>query len=279
MPYAPTVEVSLDENPAPRVEVIFESLDPDTESLRAIHRLGDDRDYRVRRSVNIPVTDSTARLDVEVPFGIPVTYRAEMLDGAGESLGYTDPSDPVTLAVEDTWVHNPLDPTTSLKVQFRANAARELSRPVRGSTEFPSGRRVGVVVGGERQGLRGVVLDIIVDTIEAADRFAALVGDYNTTTVPVLCFRIGASDRIRLPRPLFASVFNPVERDVDYIHGGTRIAFDIEADEVSPPTPAVVVPLLTNADLNAYYASNTALNADNLTNLGVNRRYDLAGTA
>jgi len=31
--------------------------------------------------------------------------------------------------------------------------------------------------------------------------------------------------------------------------------------------------------LNAFYLTNAALNADNLTNLAVNRRYDLIGAA
>jgi hypothetical protein len=176
-------------------------------------------------------------------------------------------------------VHNPLDPAGGVRVAFRGDAARDLSRPVRGDTFWPEGRRVGVVISGERSGLRGVTLDIIVDTIGDADRFASLVGDYNTTTVPVLCFRIGAADRVRLPRTLFASVFDPREQDLTYALGGTQIVFAMTGDEVSPPSPAIVVPLLTNADLNAAFATNGALNSGGLTNLALNRRYDLAGTA
>ncbi len=279
MAYAPTVVPRLDAAPCPRAEVVFASLHPLTRSIRAFHRYGDGRDYRVRGSIDIPVTDQTARLDFEAPFGIPITYSAEMLDSAGNSLGETDQSAPVTLDVPDMWVHNPLDPSTSMRVEFRATAARDLSRPVSGNVFYPSRRRVAVVVAGERQGLRGVTLDVVVDTIEDADKFAALVGDYRRTTVPVLCFRVGANDRVRLPRPLFASVMDPREIDLTYATGGTSIAFAIEGDEVSPPAPALVIPVLTRADLNAYYATRAALNADNATRLAANRRYDLAGTA
>jgi hypothetical protein len=85
---------------------------------------------------------------------------------------------------------------------------------------------------------------------------------------------------MRLPRPLFTDVLDLKERSIDlHIAGGTRTEFVTTGDEAAPPTPALVIPLLTRADLNAYYATRSALNADNLTRLGVNTRYDLAGTA
>ena len=282
MAYAPTVTPLTDEAPAPRTEVVFGALHPDTTSLRAIHRLGDGRDYRVRKSINRAVVGATSILDNEAPFGIPVTYRAEMLNVGGDSLGFTDTSTPVTLDVDDTWVHNPLDPTTAVKVSLLAESSHEWSRPVPGQVHFPIGRRVGVVVSGARGGLRGLKLSVMVESIAEADRFAKLVGDYTTTTVPVLCFRIGANQRMRIPRPLFAAVLDPKERELNLSQSqvGELVAFDMAGlDEVSPPTPALVVPLLTRADLNAYYATRAALNADNLTRLAVNRRYDLAGSA
>jgi hypothetical protein len=280
MPYAPTVTDLLDEAPAPRTSVLFSSLHPDTESLRAIHRLGGGRDFRVRDSINIAVSDQAQRLDHEAPFGIPLTYRAEMLNGAGDSLGFTDASAPVTLDVEDTWVHNPLDPTTAVKVGVLDRSDHEWRRPVPGEKFYPEGRRVAVVVSGARRGVQNVTLSVMVETLDDADRFANLVGDYNSVTTPVLCFRLGAGIKMRLPRPLFTDVLDLKERSIDlHIAGGTRTEFVTTGDEAAPPTPALVIPLLTRADLNAYYATRSALNADNLTRLGVNTRYDLAGTA
>lgn len=277
MAYAPTLTVSLDASPMPRVEVLFSSFAAGTARVD-VYRLAEGREFKVRSAVKAATAGALSRIDYEVPFGVLVTYRAEMFNAVGVSLGFTDTAS-VTLSTADTWVHNPLDPAGGVRVAFRGDAARDLSRPVRGDTFWPEGRRVGVVISGERSGLRGVTLDIIVDTIGDADRFASLVGDYNTTTVPVLCFRIGAADRVRLPRTLFASVFDPREQDVNYNIGGTQIAFAMTGDEVSPPTPAVVIPLLTNADINAAYATNGLLNADHLTNLSINRHYALAGTA
>lgn len=279
MAYAPTVTFKpASDLVGPHAEVAFTSLHPSCTSLRAIWRLGDRREWRVRGSIDIPVVNQVARLDYEVPFGIPVTYRAEMLNAAGDSLGFTDSSAPFTANVDEMWIHNPLDPQTAVRADFRSNAARALSRPLVGESRFPEGRRVAVFVGGERQGLRDVVLDLIVDSIESADRIQDLFGNYTTRRVPVICFRIAASARVRLPRPLFAAVQNPRELDVTYEFGGETIAFAMEGDEAAPPTPALVIPLLTNADLNAYYATNAAMNANNLTNFDLNRRYDLAGT-
>jgi hypothetical protein len=47
--------------------------------------------------------------------------------------------------------------------------------------------------------------------------------------------------------------------------------------EANPPVPGLAVPLLTNADLNAMFATNAAIKAAHASNADVNRRYDLAG--
>ena len=277
MAYAPSLTVSVDAVPMPRVEVLFSSFAAGT-AFVDVYRLAGGREFKVRAGVKAATAGALSRIDFEVPFGVPATYRAEMFDASLVSLGFTDTAS-VTVPVVDTWVHNPLDPAGGVRVAFRGNAAGDLSRPVSGSTFWPEGRRVGVVVSGQRSGLQGVVLDIIVDSVAAADAFSDLVGGYDTTTVPVLCFRIGSADRVRLPRPLFASVFDPREQDLTYALGGTQITYAMTGDEVSPPAPGLVVPLLTRADVNAYYVSRAAVRAGNISRLAVNRKYEIAGTA
>lgn len=276
MPYAPILSVSADADPMPRVEVLFEAFAAGTTHVD-VFRLAGGREFKVRSAVKAATAGALSRIDFEVPFGVPVTYRAEMFDAAGMSLGFTDTSS-VELDVSGTWVHNPLDPAGGVRVTLLQGAAGMLSRPVSGSVVYPQGRRVGVVVAGQRRGLQDVNLNCFTDTDEDADRFAALVGGYDRTTTPVLCFRTGSDMRIRLPRPLFAAVFDPREVEFDVHLGGSAIEWQMEGTEVSPPTPALVVPLLTRQDINAAYGSRGALNADNLTRLAVNRRYDLAGT-
>lgn len=276
--YEPTLTVYTDPSPMPRVEVLFSSLDPDA-AFVTVYRLAEGREYKVRGAVKAPTVGSLTRIDSEVPFGIPVTYRAEMFDSSGVSLGFTGTAS-ATLDVDETWVHNPLDPSGGVRVDLRSSAGAELVRPTDGDVFYPLGRRVGVVISGQRRGLVGVPVDMVVDSVEQADKVQALLGTYATTTVPVLCIRTAADLRLRFPRPLFVAVLTARELDINYTLGtGSTIAFQMTGDEVSPPAAGIIIPLLTRADINAYYATNAAIAADNLTRLDVNRRYDLAGSA
>jgi hypothetical protein len=274
---APDLTVFVDAAPCPRVLVSFGRLLAGA-AFVTVYRIGGGRTFRVRGAVMAAAAGSFARFDFEVPFGLQVFYRAEMFDASGVSLGFT-PSSSVTVDVLETWVHNPLDPSGATVVAFRDSAARDLVRPVEGEVLYPQGRRVGVVVSGQRRGLSGVVLDVVTDTVAAANRFAALCGSYDTVTVPVACFRVGALDRVRLPRPLFASMLDVSEQDMNYVLGGTQITFAVKGDEVAPPAEALLIPLLTRADVNAFYFSRGAVSSDNLTRGDLNRRYDLAGSA
>lgn len=278
MSYEPTLIPFFDAAPCPRVEVLFTAFAPGTATV-TVYRTAGGRAFRVRGGVNAATAGGLTRMDMEVPFGVPASYRAEMFNSAGMSLGFTG-STAVTMHVTQTWVHNPLDPQGATTVEFRDSAARSLVRPVEGRVVYPQGRSVGVLVSGQRRGLQGVDLTVVTDTIGQVDRLQAMFGSYSGTVAPVLCFRIGAFDQIRLPRTLFAAVLAPDEQDVNYVlQFGEQITTVMQGDEVSPPTPALFIPTLTNADLNAYYLTNTALKADNLTNLAVNRRYDLIGAA
>lgn len=278
MSFAPTLTGFTTADPCPRAEVLFSSFATGT-TLVDVYRLAAGRTYKVRGAMQTPVAGALSRIDFEIPFGVPATYRAEQFETSGLSLGFTD-SASLTLDVADTWVHNPLDPQGAVKVQFQGSATRDLVRPTDGEILFPLGRVVAVVVAGQRRGLVDAVLDVVVDTAEDADKLQAMLGGYDRRTVPVLCFRIGANDRVRLPRPLFAGVLTMHEVDLNYTIGtGETITFPMTGTEVDPPTPALVVPLLTRADLNAAFASRAALNAFYLTRLDANRDYAKAGTA
>jgi hypothetical protein len=276
-PLRPELTVYLDANPAPRVEVLLTKLTADVATV-TVYRLAAGREYQVRGAVNAATAGSLTRIDNEVPFGIPVTYRAELFDAQGLSLGFTGTS-VVQLDVPDMWVHNPLDPHGAVRADFRGQDAPDLTRPSEGDVYYPQGRRVGVLISGQRRGLSGVRLDLIVDSEAEADRFAEMLGTYSADTVPALCFRVGAGQPVRLPRPFFAAVLSSTEQDLRPVLGIDSFGYLITGDEIDPPAVGIVVPLLTNADLNATYATNAELNGDNLTNLAVNRRYDLAGTA
>ena len=138
---------------------------------------------------------------------------------------------------------------------------------------------MGVLVAGQRRGVQGVDLTVVTDSIEQVDKLQAMFGTYDTNLPPILCFRVGSNDRIRLPRPFFAAVLAPSEMDVNYAIGtGEQITTEMQGDEVSPPAPGILIPLLTNADINRFYLTNALINAEP-SNLAVNRRYDLIGAA
>lgn len=277
MAYEPVLTTYTDPAPAPRVEVLFNTFAPST-AFVTVYRLSGGREYKVRDAVLAATAGALSRIDHEVPFGQASAYRAEMFDAAKNSLGFTGTTT-LTLNVSQTWVHNPLDPAGAVMVEMLDTAARSISKPLDGTVFYPSGRKVGVVISGQRRGVSGVRLDCATHTDSDADKFARLVGDYGTTTVPVLCFRFSAALKIRLPRPFFSAVLDPRERDVDLRYGGSEIDWDLTGDEVSPPAAGIIIPLLRRKDINAAFATNAAIAAGNLTRLAVNRRYDLGGTA
>jgi hypothetical protein len=302
MPYAPTLTAYTDASPCPRVEVFFSSFAPGTATV-TVYRSAAGRQYEVRGAVRAATAGALTRIDFEAPFNTAVTYRAEMFDSAGLSLGFTDPGtlgdvidgddfeDEFTdifpggvigtgLMSSGTWLHNPLNPQGAVEVELAASTGAELSRPVPGQVSYPRGRRVGVILAEPRRGLSGLRMDVRCMTLENADRVQALLGGYDDSAVPVLCIRVGARDNgLRIPRPMFMGTLDILERGMDVRWGGTNTLQEMVGSEAEPPVPGLLIPLLKNADLKAYYATNAALIADNLTNADVSRRYDLAGYA
>lgn len=270
------ITLLTDVTAAPFVEVFIDDLIPEAASL-TVYRLAAGREFQVRGAVRAATAGAFTRIDFEIPFNIPVTYRAELFDVAGESLGFTD-SATTTLVCADTWIHNPLHPAGGVKVFFGEVSNWTVTRPTPGVVSRPLGRRVGVVLSEPRYGVAGLELVVRTSTDEDADRVQAMVGDNGMP--PIVCIRLGSLDqRLRLPQPLFLSALTVSEIDMGHRWGGSELAHGLNGDEVDPPIPGLFIPLLTRADLNAFYSTRAAMNADNLLRVDVNRRYDLAGTA
>lgn len=277
MAYEPTLTVYNDASPCPRVEVFFDALAEDTATL-TVYRIAGGREHQVRGAVNAATAGTLTRIDFEVPFNTTVSYRAEMFDAAGLSLGFTGVAS-VSIAVADVWMHNPLDPQGSVRVTLLHAAGKVLDRPVPGEVSYPIGRRVGVVLAQPRRGLAGAVFDVMVDTFEDADKVQALLGDYTTTTVPVICIRLGSKNPMRIPQPLFLGVLSIPEEDFDVADGGTTTIHRISGNESAPPVPGLFIPLLTRNDIDAFYATRDAIDAAYLRRVDIDRDYTLAGYA
>ncbi len=260
---------------APFVEVFIDEIDPAAATL-TVYRLAGGREFEVRGAVRAATAGSFTRVDFEIPFNILVTYRAELFDAGGQSIGFTN-SASITLHVSDTWMHNPLNPAGSVKVELLDAALRSLSRPVPGEVSYPSGRRVGVVLSEPRRGLAGAVFDVMCETQEEADKVQALIGTYQRSAVPVICIRSGAPMRVAMP--LFLGVFDITEEDFNVRWGGDVTVQRIQGDEVDPPIPGLYISTLTRADINVSFATRAEVNAAFLTRADLNRAYTLSGAA
>ena len=260
----------------PRVEVLLTGLGPEV-AFVTVTRTAGGLSLEVRGAVRARVTGALTKVDFDVPPNVDASYRAELFDGSGLPLGFTTATS-VNVPSVKSWMHNPLNPQGAVAVSLVSTAAQSLSRPYSGQVVRAKGRRVGqLITSGRRSGLQGVVLDVRCETLEDADKVQALLGE---DSVPVICFRKGTEDeKVRVPTPLFVGVLDIPEEPFNLHSGGTMTTQRIQGDEADPPVPGLFVPLLTRADLNAFYATRAALNADNATRLAVNRRYDLAGSA
>jgi len=273
---APTLNVFLDAAPCPRVEVFFPSFDAGTASV-TVYRISGSEEREVRGAVRAPTGGTLTRIDFEVPFNVPVTYRAEQFNSAGVSLGFT-PSTVTTVASSETWMHNPLDPQGSVVVFFGDEGGWSVTRPTPGVVSHPKGRRVGVVLSEPRQGVVGLKLTVRTSNDADADRVQAMCGDNGMP--PVLCVRLGLADQtLRVPQPLFLSALSVSEVDMTTRWGGSELAHMVDGDEVDPPIPGLFVPLLRRKDLNFVFANRTALNAAGLNRADINRLYQYAGAA
>lgn len=215
--------------------------------------------------------------DWECPFNIEVTYRAQLFNAAGISLGFETVGS-ITLESSETWIHNPLAPSGGVAVSLTDKAAEDFSRPHVTDLVYPIGRPQGISVGSGRRGLQGFRFEVMTETFEDADKVQALLGSDDAPLVPVLCIR-RAEAKLRTPRTLFLHVPDIVEIPVNVRFGGEMNVQSMVGSEASPPAPQITQPLVTRGDLSAFYATRGARSADNATRLAASRRYDLAGYA
>jgi len=267
--------------PAPYVLVEIDDV-PAAAATVTVWRSVGGRQWRVRGMIRI-AADGASGLDFEAPFGVEMAYRVEHFDASGAFIGWSDP-EVVTLtglAGSHAWAHNPLDPTTSVQVTMMRDAARSLVRPIPVKKIQIPKRSVAVTLLGTRQGLSGVRLDCYSESLENADRFDALFGGYDDSTVAIVCFR--ADPAMRLPPTLFVTVAEPEQIPYTYL-GNDSVKWRLQGDEASPPAEALVVALLEYADFTAFYseapygdyAAFTAAYADYTQ---ASRDYSISGSA
>lgn len=241
-----------------------------------ITRIQGKRTMQVRGAIGIAPA-SAHPVDAECGFGIPATYQVEEFDASGVSLGYTATSDPITLDVGRTWVHQPLDPTLAIPVDTGTDTAASVVRAADGSVVRPDGSTVGVWIGGRRSGIQGLAVALMPDDLAAADIIQEAIGGYDTDQVGVLCIRPPAG-WLRIPSTLFLSTPSVEEVDDNVREqGGQMVHFNIQGDEVAPPLPSLVAPILTYADLDVAFPSYASRDEAYGSYLAQDRDYSKAG--
>lgn len=258
----------------PSVEIFFTNYVAGTARLR-LYRYSEGRTWLVRGGVDI--APSVAVRDYEVPSGVTSTYRAEMFNASGVSLGFNTPAS-VTMPAFGPILHQPLDPALFAEVILMVGTAEKLSRPTPRDVVYTEGSGVGRHIGSRRRGLTRTPLLLEVESEEAGDMVQAMLGTYETEQVGVLCLRTPPPTRV--PRTFFFSSDELEEIDVNvhYPVGGVLIRYEARADEVEPPFPGLVKPLLTYDDIDT--AGNYAVqDARWATYSDRDRAYELAGQA
>ncbi|MDN4616403.1 hypothetical protein P5G50_18300 [Leifsonia sp. F6_8S_P_1B] len=259
----------------PWVEVYFPQLNPATDAV-TIYRYSEGRTWRVRGGVEI--APGVPAQDFEAPFNIESTYRAEMFDAAGLSLGFTDPVS-ITLTVPEgtTVVHQPLEPSLWTTVTIENGSGESIVRPTPENKYVAEGAVLPRRIGQRRRGVAGLALKLFTTEPEQADAVQAMLGDYEVEQVAILCMR--TTDPIRIPATFFFGTESLEEVGRDVQMGGTAVTFQGTVDEVEPPYPGLVVPLLSYDDIDASFATYDDADAAFATYTDRDRAYDLAGAA
>lgn len=262
----------------PFVDVAFTGL-PGSVNTITVYRLVGGTPRLVRGGLRKYAVGGATVADYEAPFGIPLTYRAEMFDISGYSLGYTS-NITTSLNVAETWIHNPLDPSTGVAVTMEGAAVSKLTRPTAVDVRYPIGRGLGTAVSGQRRALADVDLSFLTFTDADADRVEAMFGNpYDDFPLPpVVCVRTGVGKKMRLPQPLHVAC------DIDGLpldgsQAGSTIQWAVTGQEVIPPAAGIIAPDYTLADLDAAYSTLADIDAAYLTLLDIDRAYGLAGYA
>lgn len=277
--YVPALTVFTDADPSPRCLVVFTTLAAGTQTIN-VYKVVEGRTYEVRGGLNLFAVGGAQVLDVEPAIGSPTMYRAQMLDAAGQELGWTSPTS-VTIDTEDAvsgpnraWISQPLKPALAVQVTLLVGTAASKVRKSVGDNVWAEGAALATWIGTRRQGLSDLPIKMLCDSPEDADVLQQMFGDYSTDFPSVLCIR--SAPPLRIPRILFASTAAPEE--IGYASDSV-LELDMTVTEVAPPAPGLVLPTLRRMDIDAAYASRAAADAAYATRLQMDTDYSKAGLA
>lgn len=262
----------------PFVEVVASGF-PEGTATVTVRRTAEGRSFVVRGLVRTNAAGAVSVRDYEAPLGRTSSYRSEFFDSSGLSLGFDSPKTVSLAFVEGpwgtsaAWFHDPLDPATAVLVSLTGGAGHPIARFTPGDVVSGPRRSVGIAFPGTRGGVRGLTLDCVTESLEDGNRLDSLLGGYDSDALSIVCVR--THPRTRFPGTLFAFVSEPVKAARDYDSWALQWAMD--GDEVAPPAPAVLVPLLTYQDFANYYSTYQAFADAYPSYITASRDYSVKG--
>lgn len=232
----PLLTAYTDAAPCPRVTVNVTEVEPGTVTA-TLHRVYEDRNEIVPGADVVPATGGFVRTDYYPPLGVPVSYRTEMFDVNGASLGFTD-SSTTTLDVPDStcWISSPFTPSKSVQVELDDEASSALDVEVVATTHNIGGRRI--VITEASYGYTNIPMSFWTQTLADAQAVEDVFLDGLGLTV------IRVAPPMQVPRVLYA--FGMPSRQEVNLPGGVEDAFfALAVDESTAPSTAVVAAVLT----------------------------------
>lgn len=242
--------------PVPHNRIVVEGL-PDLTDATTVNvlRMTTDGETVIRGGWQIPSTTAFTVDDVEAPFGVETRYRLELFDSDGVSLGWTEPTEPVTLDFAGTLIQNCLDADLNATVIHMAGSGQSHARS-RGGEVVAAPNRAPYWVG---SGVRTVSTRLIFRVYDEEERskLAQLMGGYGDSITEVLCMR--TTDPLHLGSPFYMLATQPETHGVDWRWGGdiTESVWDVV--EVQPPGLGLSRALLTWNDVMATYPTWSAV--------------------
>lgn len=279
--YPPALTAYVDAFPTPRVRIIFTSLDPNCVTV-TIYRQATARMMPVRGGINLPVAGGVGVVDLEVPFGVPCVYIAQMFDVDGVFIGTTGTGQ-ITVPCPDTWVQNPFNPAGAIRCRVGIDTGQTVQAGVTLTPVYPSGRRSGIGIGGQRYGIPNVPITLYTDTLSDAVALDGMFGSVNGDLglPPFLVIRLAGpiAARIQLPAPLIIGVSQPTRTLINAAAGGAKTAWNVSGPELDPPAASLAQAVYSRNDMDAAFATRNSRDVTYLTRLAMDTDYRYAGAA
>ena len=214
----------------------------------------------VRGARKLDAVDSAYVIDYEVPLAQVVTYDVEVVSGADAGAVVTPAT--VTVASSCGYVHDPLDPTVVVPVWSSRAPSGE---PVLAGTAFRAltleadvsihnivGARLPVAIGGARQAVSAVPLDLLTDAEAQNTRLRDMLE--NTTVLVVRALPSWVADT--LPPVAYFSAPSVVEEPLTAHLEGTGkflTRWTMEGRRVRGSSASVLISLFTYDDVAALF--------------------------